>query len=403
MGSHDPAMAAAIEEKMKLLRVRYVDTLKQRMQVVERAFGLLVGGEFQAAEDRAELQSEAHKLSGTGSTYGFPQISAAAKALELKLIDGIAGDDPELLVMVADLMNVCHEAVASVVSAPALQPSTSADGVAVVATPAVAAPVVADDKDDVIEVPLPVLLVLDDDESVLQVMTDLFSNDAQIVTGRSAVEALDLIRKYKPDLVLLDNMMPGGVSGLSLLENLQSMDEFKDLPVIMISGSGQPEEVMRGLMAGAVDYVTKPFDAADMATKVRKRLWRLQSVILVADDDESVRDIMSHKLRSAGCTVVCANDGAQAWEMLTTQAFALVVLDMMMPGYDGMTLLRMMKDEPRLAGVPVIFLTARHMSADVLEGLNTGAADYITKPFNPDEVVSRCTRFLNHPVSSKGR
>jgi len=71
-----------------------------------------------------------------------------------------------------------------------------------------------------------------------------------------------------------------------------------------------------------------------------------------------------------------------------------VLLDRMMPGFDGMTLLRKMKATDSLSGIPVIFLTARHYGADVLEGLDSGAADYISKPFNPDEVVTRCLRIL---------
>ena len=103
---------------------------------------------------------------------------------------------------------------------------------------------------------LPVLLVLDDDPSILQLMRETFQNDARVVTGVNSTEALVLIQNEKPDLVLLDNLMPGGVSGLSLLEGLQSSPQLKNIPVIMISGSEKPEEVMRGLMAGAVDYMS---------------------------------------------------------------------------------------------------------------------------------------------------
>jgi DNA-binding response OmpR family regulator len=81
--------------------------------------------------------------------------------------------------------------------------------------------------------------------------------------------------------------------------------------------------------------------------------------------------------------------------MLQDQQFALVILDRMMPGFDGMTVLRMMRKTEKLASTPVVFLTARHYGADVLDGLNTGAADYIVKPFDPDEVVARCVRLLD--------
>jgi DNA-binding response OmpR family regulator len=114
----------------------------------------------------------------------------------------------------------------------------------------------------------------------------------------------------------------------------------------------------------------------------------------VADDDEAVRELVAHKLAQAGCQVVCAADGAQAWHALQTQAFELAVLDLMMPGHDGMSLLRMMQAHPDMACTPVVILSARDLSSDVLAGLDTGAADYITKPFHSDELVSRCKRLL---------
>ena len=152
---------------------------------------------------------------------------------------------------------------------------------------------------------------------------------------------------------------------------------------------------MRGLMAGASDYVVKPFEPKSLAKVVRARLKRQGSTILIADDDDAVRELLEHKFSTAGCKVASAADGAQAWAMLQDQEFALVVLDRMMPGYDGMTLLRMMRLNQKLSSTPVVFLTARHYGADVLDGLNTGAADYIIKPFDPDEVVARCVRLLD--------
>jgi len=238
---------------------------------------------------------------------------------------------------------------------------------------------------------LPLLLIVDDDESILDMLKLLLSEDAQIITGRNSTEALSLIKHTKPDLVLLDDNMPGGISGLSLLERLQNLPE---LPIIMITASENPEAVMRGLMAGAVDYITKPFQPEQVAEKVRKRLMRLDNRILIADDDEAVRELLRHKFQNAGCKVLTAVDGAEAWSMLQSPGIGLALLDRMMPGFDGLTLLRKMRASDKLANIPVIFLTARHFGNEVLEGLDSGAADYIAKPFDPDEVVARCLRLL---------
>lgn len=372
------SLSTEMADKMAPIRQRYFEILRQRMVIVEKAVALIPKQAFADAADRAELQSEAHKLAGTGTTYGFPNISDRARLLEDALMANPDSGPDNLLELANQLLTVCHEALSTAT-----------------ATVTHVAPLpVAVDKAVVQANQLPVLLVLDDDPSILQLMRETFQNDARVVTGVNSTEALVLIQNEKPDLVLLDNLMPGGVSGLSLLEGLQSSPQLKNIPVIMISGSEKPEEVMRGLMAGAVDYITKPFDIFEMSAKVRKRLWRLQCQILIADDDESIRDLVRHKLKSAGCSTVCVSDGEQAWGILQNQPIALAVLDLMMPGFDGMALLRMMKADARFEDIPVVFLTARHMSADVLAGLNTGAADYITKPFNSDELVMRCTRLL---------
>lgn len=138
----------------------------------------------------------------------------------------------------------------------------------------------------------------------------------------------------------------------------------------------------------------KPFNPGEVSRKLLGRLKRQNQVILLADDDEAVRAVLAHKFQTSGCKVICVSDGAEAWARLQQQPFALAILDRMMPGYDGITLLRLMKQNDATKDIPVVFLTARHYGADVVEGLNIGAADYITKPFNPDEVVARCLKLL---------
>lgn len=365
-----------MEAKMQLLKVSYLKQLQERKEKLEQ---LLIHCEKNtlSAEDRTELKSQAHKLSGTGSTYGFPAISECGRTLEDQIIDHPDAEASFFVLLTQNLLTACKAALEE-------KPKP---------TGTFGRRAISQDKPKPAELPL--LLVVDDDENIRNIMLELFSEDARIITGVNTNEALELMQKHKPDLVLLDDMMPGGVSGLRMMEDRQSMPEIKDIPVIMITASDKPEEVMRGLIAGAADYITKPFNPNDVAAKVRGRLKRQHSTILIADDDEAVRELLEHKFQTAGCKVVCAADGAEAWAMMLKQPFALVVLDRMMPGYDGMTLLRMMRENNALASTPVVFLTARHYGADVLEGLNTGAADYITKPFNPDEVVMRCLRLIS--------
>jgi DNA-binding response OmpR family regulator len=116
--------------------------------------------------------------------------------------------------------------------------------------------------------------------------------------------------------------------------------------------------------------------------------------ILIADDDPLLRTLVEHKLSLAGHRVIAAEDGAQALAEIGRLKPDLVVLDAMMPVLDGFEVLRRLKGDPATAGLPVIMLTALKREADIVGALELGAADYLVKPFIPDELVMRIRRFL---------
>ncbi len=109
--------------------------------------------------------------------------------------------------------------------------------------------------------------------------------------------------------------------------------------------------------------------------------------VLVVDDDPDVRALVELKLRLEGLEVVTAETGEEALAMLSMQSFDLVVLDLMMPGIDGIEVCRRIRE--RNADLPVIMLTARAQESDVERGLTVGATDYVTKPFSPRELMLR--------------
>ncbi len=116
-----------------------------------------------------------------------------------------------------------------------------------------------------------------------------------------------------------------------------------------------------------------------------------QHLILVVDDEPAIMRLVRTKLQSAGHTVVNATHGEEALTLLEEQQPNLVVLDLMMPGIDGFETLRRIR---ATSTVPVIILTARANDVDKLRGLEGGADDYLTKPFNPDELAARINAVL---------
>jgi two-component system response regulator ResD len=129
----------------------------------------------------------------------------------------------------------------------------------------------------------------------------------------------------------------------------------------------------------------KDVAAADEAARATS------DVILVADDDEHIVELVALYLRRAGYQVEAAFDGEQTLRKVREAQPALVVLDIMMPGPDGLQICRKIGGR---GGVPILLLTARAADIDKVAGLRLGADDYVTKPFNPEELVARVEAIL---------
>jgi DNA-binding response OmpR family regulator len=125
------------------------------------------------------------------------------------------------------------------------------------------------------------------------------------------------------------------------------------------------------------------------------------SSVLVVEDDPMVRDVVVRYLRDAGFQTTEAPDGLEAKRLLSREEPSLVILDLMLPGIDGLELCAWLRARSR---VPVIMLTARGDEADRIVGLEIGADDYIAKPFSPRELVARARAVLRRtaPPDSSG-
>jgi len=121
--------------------------------------------------------------------------------------------------------------------------------------------------------------------------------------------------------------------------------------------------------------------------------------ILVADDDVDIRELVVLKLTSLGHIVVAVADGAAAVRSCQEQRPDLAVLDVMMPGMSGLDAVRLIRAEVHLTNLPVILLTARAQETDVETGFDSGADDYVTKPFSPRELASRVEALLGRDAT----
>ncbi len=124
-----------------------------------------------------------------------------------------------------------------------------------------------------------------------------------------------------------------------------------------------------------------------------------QELILVVEDEPTIADAIASRLRSEGYQVAIADDGPSAVEQCTSLAPDLVILDLNLPGFDGIEVCRRIHTYRR---VPVVMLTARDDETDMLIGLGVGADDYMTKPFSPRELMARVKAVLRRAQSAAG-
>lgn len=125
-----------------------------------------------------------------------------------------------------------------------------------------------------------------------------------------------------------------------------------------------------------------------------------QAQILVVEDEEAIRKLVGFHLRLAGFGFTVATDGAEALRIAQERPFDLVILDLVLPGMDGITVCQSIRNDGPNREVPILMLTARADEADRVIGLESGADDYLTKPFGVRELVARVRALLRRPKST---
>lgn len=111
--------------------------------------------------------------------------------------------------------------------------------------------------------------------------------------------------------------------------------------------------------------------------------------VFVVEDEEDILDLIRHHLTKEGFVVASATDGLDAVKAIMRKPPDLILLDLMLPGLDGLEVCRQLKKDPKTAGVPILMVTAKDEESDVVAGLELGADDYIVKPFRMKELVAR--------------
>lgn len=123
--------------------------------------------------------------------------------------------------------------------------------------------------------------------------------------------------------------------------------------------------------------------------------------VLVVDDEEDILELLKFNLSREGYQVPCAESGEQALGLIRSENPDLIVLDLMLPGIDGLEVTRRLKNDPNTKNLPIVMLTAKGEEADIVTGLELGADDYITKPFSPRILVARVRAIFRRKIKGQ--
>jgi len=203
------------------------------------------------------------------------------------------------------------------------------------------------------------ILIVDDDVDSRTLLHHYLANTGcEIEAVSSAKEAFEAIRKKRPDLITLDIQMPK-ISGEKFLKALKNDQELKDIPVVVVSIVAREN---RGQLAGVVDFIQKPVNRQQLLWAIKRNLMSKEKRILIVEDDPDMRLTLSNYIGEEGIDIRSAEDGATALEIIQTSVPNLILLDLMMPGMDGMEFLRILKDSSRFHSIPIIVVTGKDLS-----------------------------------------
>jgi PAS domain S-box-containing protein len=215
------------------------------------------------------------------------------------------------------------------------------------------------------------------------------------------------------DLVILDVVLPDG-DGLDFLRELKSAPSSSHIPVLLLSTEAEVRSRVRGMGAGADEYVGKPYEIVQVIARARTlvhasaaragstRADTAARRILVIDDSPTFRHELTSALEEAGFDVQQADTGEEGLALAAAIRPDAVVVDGMLPGIDGATVVRRLKSDMAFRGTPCLLLTAAEGSAEELRSLEAGADAYIRKGGDLDVILVRLTALLRGASALSG-
>jgi CheY-like chemotaxis protein len=252
-------------------------------------------------------------------------------------------------------------------------------------------------------------MVVDDDVRNIFALTSLLEDHGMVVVahdnGRDAVQSIEA--QPDVDAVLMDIMMPEQ-DGIDTIREIRKIRSVRDVPIIAVTAKAMKGDREKCMEAGAWDYLSKPVDPGllvascvlgsgiDPFVRGETAMSDERANILIVDDRPEQLFVLRTVLEDLGQNIITATSGEMALKRVLAHDFAVILLDVNMPGIDGLEAAALIRSRKRSAHVPIIFITADyHDETHTARGYALGAVDYIASPVLPDVLRTKVKVFVD--------
>jgi len=248
------------------------------------------------------------------------------------------------------------------------------------------------------------IIYVDDVSTSLLTLKRRLAGRHEVYPAESSEVMYKVLKKVIPDVILLDINMPD-VDGYEIIKGLKANKWYANVPVIFFTSNNDKESVIKGLALGAVDYIIKPFETSSLISCIEKHVIASRSEkdkekeddskprILAVDDVVSILKMIQTTLYSDYKVHTISKPDA-VLDFLKLRKPDLILLDYLMPVYNGFELIPMIRELPGYEDTPIIMLTSEGTINHVKEAVSLGACDFIVKPFKESELKEKIAKHI---------
>lgn len=257
------------------------------------------------------------------------------------------------------------------------------------------------------ETPIRLLLVDDEEEFLLATSQALGRRGFAVSVAPNGVTALEKISKESFDIVVLDVKMPD-IDGIEVFNQIRN--RLAELPVLLLTGHPSISDAFQTSKQGIADYLSKPIDIDELANRAREAVAKARTQaaggdavgdasdtagpinVLIVDDETELLESLQRVFTRRNITTFTAESGPEALDLLQRELVDIMVLDVKMPGMDGLEVLRRVKTKH--PSIQVILLSGHPSVEAALEGVKLGASEYLKKPPQISKLVETIKRLF---------